>query len=84
MICTKGRKIEVLQSAAGYYIGTFDNGPYCRISDCYYGSQAEAQIALFELTFPFRYNAVEVLFCSEGECFLIGKPIYDIGMNKVN
>lgn len=32
--CQKGYKISVLQSAAGYYIGTADeDGPNCRLSN---------------------------------------------------
>lgn len=32
--CQKGHKIEVLRSAAGYYIGTLDDGcPNCRLSN---------------------------------------------------
>ena len=34
--CIKGKEVTVLRSAAGYYVGTFDEeGPYCRLSQCY-------------------------------------------------
>jgi len=71
MNCIKDRKIEVLQSAAGYYIGTFDNGPYCRISECYYKTRRQAQAALDSLSFPFRTFSAEIQFCSGGQCIFL-------------
>jgi hypothetical protein len=39
--------IQVLQSAAGFYIGTADeSGPVSRESDEYYGTRERAEIAL--------------------------------------
>lgn len=39
--------LQVLQSAAGFYLGTYDqDGPYSRESDCYWATRAEAQAAL--------------------------------------
>ncbi len=38
--------VEVLVSAAGYYLGTFDNGPCSRESDCYWRTREEAEAAL--------------------------------------
>lgn len=39
--------LQVLQCAAGFYLGTQDeNGPYSRESLDYWGSETEAQIAL--------------------------------------
>ena len=70
MYCTKGKKVEVLESATGYYIGTLD---YCRISDCYYETSEAAQEALDNLEFPFRYNAIEIQYCSFGYCILTGE-----------
>ena len=71
MRCIKDREIQVLESAAGFYIGTFDEGPYCRISECYYQTQQEAQTALDTLTFPMRLFCVEVQFCSGGQCIFL-------------
>ena len=49
--CGKEMRIEVLRSAAGYYIGTFCHcGPYSRESG-YYGTKPEAEKALQEGTF---------------------------------
>ena len=73
MICTKGKTLEVLESAAGYYIGTLDEGPYCRLSDCYWQHKHEAQAALDSLEFPVRYNSVEILYCSGGQCLLMDR-----------
>lgn len=38
--------VQVLKSAAGWYIGTWDDGPYSRESVEYYAMQDEAQAAL--------------------------------------
>jgi hypothetical protein len=38
--------VKVLQSAAGYYIGTWDDGPFSRESVEYYATEDEAQDAL--------------------------------------
>ncbi len=45
--CGKKLELQVLHSAAGYYIGTYcpQCGPYSRESD-YYSTFAEAQLAL--------------------------------------
>lgn len=76
MICVKGHKIEVLESAAGFYIGTFDNGPNCRLSVKYFGSRQEAQAALDSLNFESRDYAVEIKFCNQGgNCVLWSKEI---------
>lgn len=33
MYCKKDKQLQVLHSAAGYYVGTFDEeGPYCRLT----------------------------------------------------
>lgn len=49
-------KVEVLQSAAGYYIGTFhpEEGPYTRESSIYYKTREEAQYALDNDLWPSR------------------------------
>lgn len=44
--CGLNLELQVLMSAAGYYIGTFcDCGPYSRES-CYYKTREDAQLAL--------------------------------------
>lgn len=49
-------KIKVLESAAGYYIGTFhpEYGPYSRESARYYKTKEEAQYALENDLWPSR------------------------------
>jgi len=51
--CENKLKPKVLQSAAGYYIGTFcsEHGPYARWSGDYYRSIQETQTALETLNF---------------------------------
>lgn len=46
--------VEVLVSAAGYYLGTFDaeNGPCSRESDRYWGTREEAEAALQSGNWP--------------------------------
>jgi len=68
MKCIKGFEVKVMTSAAGYYIGTFDNEgfPMCRISD-YYKSKEAAQRALEK--FAFHRFAEEINFCNHSyEC----------------
>lgn len=38
--------IQVLQSAAGFYIGTYDEGPYSRESVEYFPTREDAETAL--------------------------------------
>jgi hypothetical protein len=38
--------VQVLHSAAGYYLGTWQDGPMSRESDCYYATHEEATAAL--------------------------------------
>ena len=47
-VCKKQLPLKVLRSAAGFYIGTFDDeiGPYSRESIEYYPTQALAETAL--------------------------------------
>ncbi len=65
MKCIKGYEVKVMKSAAGYYIGTYDNEgfPMCRISD-YYKTQESAQRALDKFRF-YRF-AEEISFCNHG------------------
>lgn len=63
MKCNQGRELEVLRSPAGFYIGTFEEGPYCRCS-CYYKTREQAQKALETMSF-FR-DCEENYFCSAG------------------
>ena len=66
--CNDGRILQVLESSNGYYIGTFCNGPYCRLSDCYFQSKQTAQKCLETLSFPVRHNSAEIKYCSGGKC----------------
>lgn len=55
-------KLEVLQSGAGFYIGTFDYnpseyGPFSRESEEYFSSKEEAQQALDNNTWTQRTSA---------------------------
>lgn len=54
--CGLSLPIEVLESAAGFYIGTFDDGPCSRESVEYYSTRAEAEQALRESTWTQRSN----------------------------
>lgn len=68
MKCVKNRKIAVLRSGAGYYLGTCDKeGPFCRCSEYYY-NQEEAQKALSNRTFVPR-TSPENEYCAHGVCF---------------
>lgn len=71
MKCKKGYELKVLSgNLAGYYIGTVDEeGPYYRLSEEYYKSRDIAQQALDTRAFTVR-NAMEVAFCSGGDCGL--------------
>ena len=66
MKCIKDYEIKVMQSGAGYYIGTTEDGcPYCRLSADYYSTRAEAEQAMRELSFMPRV-AAENIFCNGG------------------
>ena len=74
MKCIKGYEIEVLHSAAGYYIGTFcKDGPNCRVSN-YYKTEKQAKVALDTATFG-RY-AAEIDFCNNGLSCIPSTPPY--------
>lgn len=62
MKCRKGYEIEPLKSAAGWYMGTTDDGfPNCRISQDYAPTYEEA------LKLPLnRQCASENVFCHGG------------------
>lgn len=45
-LIAKGYEPEVLRSAAGYYIGAWDDGPYARYSQEYWGDVFGAKCAL--------------------------------------
>lgn len=69
MTCCKGKELQVLMSAAGYYIGTMDNTyvPNCRISYYYYPTREAATRAMkngFE-----QRDCMENKACSGGDCF---------------
>lgn len=69
MYCKKGHEIQVLNSAAGYYIGTVDKedgSSYCRLTG-YYKSWglAEAQLRDRGVIANTR-NCVENEFCNGG------------------
>jgi len=50
-------KIEVLHSAAGHYIGQWDNeeGPFSRLSEEYFPTKEAAEQALLEGNFTIRF-----------------------------
>jgi hypothetical protein len=52
--CQLRLPLQVLRSAAGYYLGTFseDEGPVSRESDCYWDTQEEAEAALESGVWP--------------------------------
>jgi hypothetical protein len=58
-----------LRSEAGWYIGWADEeGPFCRVSSQYFGSEAEAQRAIEAKSFEVR-KCSETEWCSGGDCF---------------
>lgn len=71
-LCKQGYEVTVLESYAGYYIGTHDEEgfPNCRLSQQYYKTKDEAEEALEGRTFTER-NCVENNFCNggHGRCF---------------
>jgi len=52
--CRLRLPIKVLQSGAGYYIGTWNDGPCSRESQEYYPNKESAQSALTNNTFTQR------------------------------
>jgi len=69
--------VEVLESAAGYYIGRYSNqGPYDRLSD-YYKTQGEAEKALPWFKDEDEQEEAQKLFLlqKEEEIFEIAKEI---------
>lgn len=56
--CGEPLPIEVLHSAAGYYIGQWcsGDGPYSRLSEEYYSSFSKAKHALDENNFTMRQH----------------------------
>ena len=67
MKCCKEKDLQVLMSAAGYYIGTMDEtyGPYCRISE-YYPTRDKAEKAMRN---GFKERVcMENIDCSGGDC----------------
>ena len=62
MKCRRGYEIQVLQSGAGYYLGTFgEDGPQCRISTGYAKTRELAEKNLI----PDRV-CMENMFCNGG------------------
>ena len=70
MKCVKGLEVCVLNSPAGYYVGTIDQEcfPNCRLSQEYYKKKEEAQTALNNRTFTLR-TCIENQFCAPNGCF---------------
>lgn len=71
-ICVKGHEVKILNSVAGYYIGTTEldddskiKCPYCRVSG-YYKTKELAENALSKNEFVDR-DAVEIMLCNGGE-----------------
>lgn len=81
MKCVNGKEIKVMQSGAGFYLGTSCEygGPYCRVSG-YYPDAETAQDAL-EYGFELR-QCMENKSCSGGQCVtentmaIIVTPVY--------
>ena len=65
--CVAGKEIQVVKSYAGYYIGTWEDGPNCRLSVEYFKSEEEAEEALKNGRFTPRI-CEENLFCAGGKC----------------
>lgn len=62
-VCKKGNTVGIYKSAAGYYVGTFDDqGPYCRLS-CYYGKTKNDPVMN-----QMRSFSMEIEYCSSGNC----------------
>ena len=63
MICSRGKEIMALQSGAGWYMGTLDDGmPNCRVTAHYYRTREAAEKNFLT---DIR-TAPENLFCSQG------------------
>lgn len=68
LTCVKGKKLEVLKSNAGYYIGTLEDGcPNCRVSERYYQTDTAGQFVLTHKAFNPRI-CLENVYCSKGNC----------------
>lgn len=72
MKCIKNHEVEILKSAAGYYLGTVDpddHMPYCRISKEYAKTEKEAKKLLMNR----QTSCIENNFCNGGRgCFKCG------------
>ena len=64
MKCINGHEIKPMKSAAGWYMGTYDEyGPCCRVSSTYYRTAKEAVS-----NFPKDYRyCIENEFCNDGK-----------------
>jgi hypothetical protein len=67
MHCCRNKPVTVQSSGAGYYIGVFEDGPYCRVSEKYWPTQDEA-IAAMQEGFAVR-RCMENEHCANGACF---------------
>lgn len=68
MKCKKGYEIQVLKSAAGFYLGTLDEDglPNCRISSAYATNEEDAKT----LPMTRQTGCIENEFCNSGTgCF---------------
>lgn len=65
MQCTRNKKLSVLSTNAGHYIGTVDEHglPYCRVSEQYYPEKQSAEDALKSKSFTPRHSP-ENAFCA--------------------
>lgn len=66
MRCKQARELKVLNSHAGYYIGTTDDDgfPYCRVSADYYFNKKKAEEALANKSFR-EYICDGNAFCNK-------------------
>lgn len=65
--CKKGYEVRACKSAAGYYVGTFDEDgfPQCRLTSRYSKTEAEVEKLILD-----RQSADENWFCNgNGRCF---------------
>ena len=76
MKCVRGHEIKALKSAAGWYIGTVEDGfPYCRISISYFEAKEEAEDMMRDGFAIKDYGENEWCFMTAGgySCFKKGE-----------
>lgn len=69
MKCVAGRELQVCHSAAGFYIGTLEDGmPYCRMSSSYFSNKEDAEKAMQDTSAMklMGRSSMETEFCNGG------------------